>query len=92
MGFFDALSSKGSSKDVAKERLRSILVQDRTNVYPQYLDMIKNDIVRVISDYIEIDPNGLEIKIDNVIRRSDNASIPELVANVPIKRMKNIGR
>ncbi|MDI6601909.1 MAG: cell division topological specificity factor MinE [Thermoanaerobacteraceae bacterium] len=92
MGFFDTLSSKGNSKDVAKERLRSILVQDRTNVYPQYLDMIKNDIVKVISDYIEIDPDGLEIKIANIVRSSDNANIPELVANVPIKRMKNIGR
>ncbi len=91
MGLFD-FSSRGSSKDVAKERLRSILVQDRTNVYPQYLDMIKNDIVKVISDYVEIDTNGMEIKIANVLRASDNTNVPELVANVPIKRMKNIGK
>lgn len=92
MGLFDSLSSRGNSRDVAKERLHSILVHDRVNVYPQYLDMIKNDIIKVVSDYIEIDPDGLEIKIANIVRSSDNANIPELIANVPIKRIKNIGK
>ncbi len=91
MGFFNAFISKGSSKDVAKDRLRTILVHDRTNVYPQYMDMLKNDIVKAISDYAEIDPQDVEIKIDNA-SRSSNTSMPELVANVPIKRMKNIGK
>ena len=55
------------------------------------MDMLKNDIVKAISDYAEIDPQDVEIKIDNA-SRSSNTSMPELVANVPIKRMKNIGK
>ncbi len=79
---------ENKSKDVAKERLKLVLVHDRANVSPQFLEMIKGDIVGVIKDYIEVDENGLEITITKTKREFDDTMVPALVANIPIKRMK----
>lgn len=77
-----------SSKNVAKERLKLVLVHDRTSCSPQFLEMIKGDLLHVISDYIEIDENGLDIKITKTKRDIDDTMIPALIANIPIKKMK----
>lgn len=77
-----------SSKNVAKERLKLVLVHDRTSCSPHFLDMIKGDLLHVISDYIEIDENGLDIKITKTKRNTDDTMIPALIANIPIKKMK----
>ncbi|KGG81176.1 cell division topological specificity factor MinE [Caloranaerobacter azorensis] len=77
-----------NSKTVAKERLKLVLIHDRANVSPRFLEMIKGDIIRVISDYMDIDEEGLDIKLTRTRRESDNAPIPALVANIPIIKMK----
>ena len=85
------LFSKGesnNSKDIAKERLQLLLIHDRANVSPQFLEMIKGEIMNVISDYIEIDESGLEFKLTRTKRDGDNSTVPALVANIPIKKMK----
>ncbi|SCY15658.1 cell division topological specificity factor MinE [Alkaliphilus peptidifermentans] len=79
----------GTSKNVAKERLKLVLVHDRTNCSPHFLEMVKGDIIKVISDYMEIDEEGLEIKIIKTKREFDETSIPALVANIPIRKMKD---
>lgn len=76
------------SKEIAKERLKLVLVHDRANVSPHFLEMIKGDIVGVIKDYIEVDEKGLEITITKTKREYDDTMVPALVANIPIKRMK----
>ncbi|SHJ00741.1 cell division topological specificity factor MinE [Lutispora thermophila] len=77
-----------NSKDIAKERLQLLLIHDRANVSPQFLEMIKGEIMDVLTDYIEIDETGLEIKLTRTKRENDNSTIPALVANIPIKKMK----
>jgi cell division topological specificity factor len=42
------------SKDVAKERLRLVLVHDRVNVSPQFMEVLKEDMIKAISNYMEI--------------------------------------
>lgn len=78
-----------TSKSVAKERLKLVLVHDRVDCSPQLLDMIKDDILKVISNYAEIEENGLEIKMSK--SRGDDEDIPvsALVANVPLKNIKD---
>ena len=83
--FFNKGGNK--SKNVAKERLKLVLVHDRANVSPQFLDMIKGDIIEVIKDYIEVDEGGIEINLTKTKREEDNAMVPALVANIPIKKM-----
>lgn len=78
------------SKDIAKERLKLILIHDRANVSPQFLELVKGDIIKIISDYAEIDEKGLEIKLTKSGEKG--CEVPALVANIPIKKMKEIGK
>ena len=52
---------KGGSKNVAMERLKLVLVHDRVNACPQLLEALKEDLIRVIREYIEIDEDALDI-------------------------------
>lgn len=92
MDLFKMFSKSDNSKDIAKERLKLVLIHDRANVSPQFLEMIKGEIISVISDYMEIDEAGLEIKLTRTKRDYDDSSVPALVANIPIKKMKENGK
>lgn len=74
--------SSSQSKNVAKDRLRLVLVQDRSNCSPQILEALKVDLINVISNYMEIDESGLDVTISN-----EDQSLA-LVANIPILRMR----
>lgn len=80
---------KKSSSDVAKDRLKLVLVSDRANCSPEIMEQIKNDIINVISKYVEIDVEGLDIKITQTESEGNNGTVPALFANIPIKDMKS---
>ncbi|WFA09493.1 cell division topological specificity factor MinE [Tissierella sp. Yu-01] len=77
------------SKDVAKERLKLVLVHDRADLSPKLLDMMKSDIIRVISEYADIDKEGIDIKLTRMKRDGDTSPISALVANIPIVKVKD---
>lgn len=80
---------KEESKNVAKERLKLVLVHDRSEFSPKFLDMIKGDVIRVISQYADIDEEELDIKLTKMKRDKDEGSISALVANIPIIKIKD---
>lgn len=84
--FFNRKEEK--SKNVAKERLKLVLVHDRADLSPKFLDMIKGDIIRVISEYAEIDELGLDIKLTRMKKDGDDSPVSALVANIPIIKVK----
>lgn len=90
MGLADFFRKKTSS-DVAVERLKFVLVTDRANCSPDIMEQIKNDIIQVISKYVEIDLDGLDIKIEQTESEGNNGTVPALFANIPIKDMKHSG-
>ncbi len=51
--------------------------------------MIKNDIIMVISKYMVIDADGLDIQITQTDSEGDNGSVPALYANIPIRDIKH---
>ena len=71
-----------SSADIARERLRLVLVHDRTNVSPQFLEMLKEELIEVISRYMEIEEEGMDV----TLQTAENQVA--LVANIPVRRMK----
>jgi len=71
-----------SSKDIAKERLRLVLVHDRVNVSPQFMEVLKDDMIRVISNYMDINEKDMEVSLTN------SKSSVALIANIPVNRMK----
>ena len=70
------------SKNVARERLRLVLVQDRCSIAPHIMESLKEDLIKVISKYMEIDETGLEVTF------SDEDNSLALMANIPILKMK----
>ena len=87
MGFADFFKRK-SSGNVAKDRLKMVLVSDRSNCSPEIMEQIKNDIIHVLSKYVEIDLEGLDIKIEQTESDGGNGLVPALFANIPIKDLK----
>ncbi len=79
-----------NSKDVAKDRLKLLLISDRTDCSADMLEMIKNDVIHVISKYMEIDTEGLDIQITRTVPDSTHtAGVPVLYANIPIICVKH---
>jgi cell division topological specificity factor len=81
-----------TSKDVAKDRLKLVLIHDRANVSPQFLEMVKGDIIKVISDYMDIDEGNLDIQLTRTKSEDGEGFVPALVANIPIRNVKNNGK
>lgn len=77
-----------ASADIAKERLRLVLVHDRTNVSPQFIEALKEELISVISRYMEIEEENMDV----TLQTTENQVA--LVANIPVKRMKRaaVGR
>lgn len=88
MNLLDVFKKKTSS-DVAKDRLKLLLVSDRANCTPELMEMIKNDIINVISKYMDIDADGLDIQITQTESEGNNGTVPALYANIPIKDIKH---
>ncbi len=87
MDIFSLFSKKTASKNIAKDRLKLVLIHDRVNCSTQLLEMLKVDIIKVISNYMEIDEEELDIRISQTPSET-NGNVPMLCANIPIKAMK----
>lgn len=71
-----------ASKDIARERLRLVLVHDRASVSPDFLNALKEDLIRVIKEYLDIDEEALLVNLEN-----EENSVA-LVANIPVRGFK----
>ncbi|MBC5629815.1 cell division topological specificity factor MinE [Clostridium sp. NSJ-6] len=88
MNFLKVFSNKVTPKEVAKDRLRLILIHDRGSLAPEMLDKIREEILEVISKYIEIDGEDVDISFNRAEDEEGNSG-PALVANIPIKNLKS---
>ncbi|MBU5455927.1 cell division topological specificity factor MinE [Caproiciproducens sp. MSJ-32] len=86
MDFFRRFSNKPTPKEVAKDRLKLILIHDRGDLPHETLEKIKTEILEVISKYIEINSDDVEIAVSKPETIDGNS--PALVANIPIKNVK----
>ena len=73
--------SEKKSGQIAKERLQVVLIHDRASVSPEVMEQLKSDIIAVISKYMEINRNEMEITLEN-----DTKSVA-LVANIPVNSL-----
>lgn len=69
------------SGEVARERMQFVLMHDRLDVTPDILENIKNDILEVLSRYMEIDGNTIEVDL------KQGKGYTALVSNVQIRRV-----
>ncbi len=72
-----------SSAEIAKNRLKVVLSYDRTNLTPDMLTMLQDEIVSAISRHLDIDRDGMTFST----QRGDNGD--HLVADIPIRGMRH---
>ena len=70
---------QSSSGATAKERLRLVLMTDHLALAPEIIDQMKRDLVDVISRYVEVDKEKVEVNFE----REDKALA--MLANIPIR-------
>ncbi|HEV3154796.1 MAG TPA: cell division topological specificity factor MinE [Candidatus Baltobacteraceae bacterium] len=83
--FFNRLFGRQSSGATAKERLRLVLMSDHLSLAPEMIDAMKRDLVDVISKYVEVDRD----KIDVHFEHQDRALA--MLANIPITGVSRNG-
>ena len=89
MDLFGFLTKKQPpSKEIAKDRLKLVLIHDRVDSSSTMLEMLRNDIMKVISNYMDIDEEELDIQISKTDRDAYGRAMPVLYANIPIKNLK----
>jgi cell division topological specificity factor len=67
-----------TSREIAKERLQLALTVDRTRISPHLLETLKDEIIAVISQHVDIDPDGVVVSLTR--HRRDH----RLVAEIPL--------
>lgn len=82
--FLNKIFKLGETRHTARERLRLVLIHDRASVSPQVMESLKEDLIAIISKYLEIDISALEIGLEK-----KDGSIA-LAANIPIKRVRRL--
>jgi cell division topological specificity factor len=67
------------SADQAKERLKLVLIHDRTDLTPSALEALKDDLIKTISRHITIDPDAVRIEMSQEGREQ------RLIADIPLR-------
>ena len=82
---------KDESKNTAVNRLRLVLMQDRTNLTPEIMNRMRSELIAVLSKYVELDKEALDLNIGQegeqmalmlsipVIRAKDEAEIEQAI-------------
>jgi cell division topological specificity factor len=81
--FFDRLLNREpKSAQQAKERLKLVLIHDRTDLSPGELEALKDDLIEAISRHIEIDPSTVRIEMAQEGREQ------RLIADIPLRAVR----
>ncbi len=81
MSFWDYFrSTKPATASVAKERLQIIVAHERSHRnQPDYLPQLQQELLQVISKYVHINQEDVQVQID----RNDDCSVLELNITLP---------
>ena len=82
-GFFNKAEKEDeSAKEVAVNRLRVVLMQDRTNLTPELLEKMRGELIELLSKYVEMDKEALELNFE---QEGDQMA---LMLSIPVLRAK----
>ena len=80
------LFGRSASRDVAKNRLRNVLAHDRADTSPEFMEHLRADVVRIVSEYVEVGGQGIDLQLKSV---EDHVA---LIANIPVKQLRRRAR
>ena len=75
-------NSSPTSSEEAKRRLKLVIAHDRVQLSPGMMELMRKDIIEVVSNYLEIDSQEMELCLEN------EEDMTVLTANLPIRRVK----
>ncbi len=71
-----------ASSQVAKQRLKVVLVSDQMRVSPGLMAAIQSDLIDVLSRRLDVDRDGIEVTISP----TQYTDVDTLTARIPIRR------
>ncbi len=84
MGLFQ-IRRPENSRNIAKERLKLMLIRDRIEISPGFMEELREALLSSLGKYLDVDREGTELSLELGEKRS------QLVATFPIKRVKRKG-
>lgn len=85
MGLFNFFKkSDNTSRNMAKDRLKTVLNQDRMMISANALAKMKAEIIDVVSNYVDIDRDNMMIRVDD----STSTRNTILIAKIPVRAKK----
>lgn len=80
------LGQKKKSNQVAKERLKLILVHDRqVDSAPDFLPQLQRELIEVISKYISVNPEDIKVSLD----KQDSLDVLEVKIEMSANELNN---
>ena len=81
--FHQTENNEDNAKDVACNRLKLVLMQDRTNLTPKILEQMRGELIDLLSRYVELDKELLELNFEH---EGDQVA---LMLSIPVIRAKD---
>ena len=83
--FFSNTENENKTKDVARNRLKLVLMQDRTNLNPRLLAQLREEMIELLSKYVIMDKEQLELNFTP----DENEDQLALMLSIPVIRAKS---
>lgn len=81
------LLHKSNSGEIARDRLKLLLVSDQAGLTPGLIDLIRDDLVGVLSRYAEVDSGNIRLKFTRLETAGTKEMRPALSASIPIRHL-----
>ena len=75
--------TQDASKSVATNRLKLVLMQDRTNLTPRILEQMRSELIELLSRYVELDKELLDLNFEQ------EGEQVALMLSIPVIRAKD---
>lgn len=76
---------KKNSGEIARNRLKLLLVADKADCSPEVMQMMKDDLIHVISRYVDVDSDRIEIQMTKRKQPDCDSYMPVIYAHFPIR-------
>jgi len=70
------------SAQLAKERMKLVLIHDRTDLSPAEMEQLKDELIEVISRHVAIEPQDVRIEMAQEGRQQ------RLIADIPLRPVR----
>lgn len=88
MDFFSFFTRNKPSKNIAKDRLKLVLIHDRGDFSKEKLEAIKKDLIETLNKYVDIEEDGVEISVVNKKDQDTKSVLAHLNLDMPIRKIK----